>query len=79
MTGTMTRGFPGEDGLVVAYVGHVGCLEIEDFESARAGMAEREFKGRWQPKMGDFFVLRFHRTGIPPDRAMQPLEEAFYV
>jgi len=58
------------DGLLVGY------LETEDFERARAGMAEREVNERWQRAMAGFFV---QPDGTLPDRAMQPLEEVFHL
>ena len=58
------------DGLLVGY------LETENFESARAGMANREVNVRWQREMADFFV---QSDGKPPDRAIAPLEEIFHV
>ncbi len=58
------------DGLLVGY------LETDNFERARAGMAEREVNERWQRAMGDFFV---QPDGALPDRAMRPLEEVFHL
>ena len=58
------------DGLLVGY------LETENFELARAGMAQREVNQRWQREMADFFV---QPEGVLPDRAMQPLEEVFHL
>jgi L-rhamnose mutarotase len=54
----------------------VGYLETEDFERARAGMAQREVNGRWQREMAGFFV---QPDGTLPDRAMEPLEEVFHL
>ena len=62
--------FLREDGLLVGY------LETEDFERARAGMAQQEVYERWQREMGDFFL---QPDGILPDRAMQPLHEVFHL
>jgi L-rhamnose mutarotase len=62
--------FLREDGLLVGY------LETENFERARAGMAEREINDRWQREMSDFFV---QPVGVLPDRAMHPLEEVFHL
>ncbi len=62
--------FLRDDGLLVGY------LETENFERARAGMAQREVNYRWQREMGDFFV---QPDGLFPDRAMQPLEEVFHL
>lgn len=58
------------DGLLIGY------LETEDFEQARAGMAERDVNKRWQREMSDFFV---QPEEILPDQAMKPLEEIFHV
>lgn len=58
------------DGLLVGY------LETEDFERARASMANREVNTRWQREMADFFVTP---KGLLPDQAMFPLEEIFHV
>jgi L-rhamnose mutarotase len=58
------------DGLLVGY------LETDNFELARAGMAQREVNERWQREMADFFV---QPEGVLPDRAMQPLEEVFHL
>jgi L-rhamnose mutarotase len=57
------------DGLLVGY------LETEDFERARSEMAKRVENERWQREMARFF----EHEGIPPDRAMKPLEEVFHV
>jgi L-rhamnose mutarotase len=62
--------FLRDDGLLVGY------LETEDFERARAVMAEREVNERWQSEMREFFV---QPEGVLPDRAMQPLEEVFHL
>lgn len=60
--------FLRDDGLLIGY------LETEDFESARAGMAQREVNDRWQREMADFFI---QPAGVLPDGAMCPLEEVF--
>ncbi|MBZ5665471.1 MAG: L-rhamnose mutarotase [Acidobacteriia bacterium] len=62
--------FLRDDGLLVGY------LETDNFERARAGMAQREVNERWQREMGGFFV---QPNGVLPDRAMQPLEEVFHL
>jgi L-rhamnose mutarotase len=62
--------FLRHDGMLVGY------LETEDFERARAAMAQREVNERWQREMGDFFV---QPDGVLPDRAMHPLEEVFHL
>ena len=62
--------FLRNDGLLVGY------LETENFERARAAMANREVNARWQREMAEFFV----RPGnLLPDQAMAPLEEVFHV
>ncbi len=58
------------DGLLVGY------LETDDFDRARAGMAQREVNERWQREMAGFFV---QPEGMLPDRAMQPLDEVFHL
>ena len=62
--------FLRDDGLLVGY------LETEDFQSARAGMAQREVNDRWQREMADFFI---QPAGVLPDGAMCPLEEVFHL
>ena len=58
------------DGLLVGY------LETEDFERARAQMAEREVNARWQREMASFFV---QPENLRPDESMLPLEEVFHL
>lgn len=41
--------FLSEDGLLIGY------LETDDFDAARAAMAEREVNARWQAEMAPFF------------------------
>jgi L-rhamnose mutarotase len=62
--------FLREDGLLVGY------LETDDFEFARARMAQLEVNKRWQLEMRDFFL---QPDGALPDCAMQPLEEIFHL
>ncbi|HEY1677226.1 MAG TPA: L-rhamnose mutarotase [Candidatus Sulfotelmatobacter sp.] len=62
--------FLRDDGLLVGY------LETEDFERARTGMARHDVNDRWQREMSAFFV---QPDGLPPDRAMRPLEEIFHL
>lgn len=62
--------FLRDDGLLVGY------LETDDFERARARMAQRQVNERWQREMGGFFV---QLDGVLPDRAMRPLEEVFHL
>ena len=58
------------DGLLIGY------LETEDFERARAKMAEHEVNERWQREMAGFFL---QTNGTLPDGAMEPLEEVFHL
>src|SRR5215475_10593923 len=62
--------FLRDDGLLVGY------LETDDFERARAGMAQQEVNARWQRDMCSFFISP---DGALPDRAMQPLDEVFHL
>ena len=62
--------FLREDGLLLGYV------EVEDFEAARAGMAEREVNARWQAEMAPFFEAL---EGRRPDEGMMRLEEVFHL
>lgn len=62
--------FLREDGLLVGY------LETEDFEKARAAMAEKEVNARWQAEMAGYFE---DPAGRPADQQMQPLEEVFHL
>lgn len=62
--------FMREDGLLFGY------LETEDFEAAKAGMAEREVNARWQAEMAPFFE---QLEGQKPDEAMMPLLEVFHL
>ena len=62
--------FLRSDGLLVGY------LETEDFERAKAAMAQREVNERWQREMASFFV---QPSGELPDRAICPLEEVFHL
>ena len=41
--------FLADDGLLIGY------LETDDFDAARAGMAERDVNDRWQSEMAPFF------------------------
>ncbi|ADH67722.1 MULTISPECIES: L-rhamnose mutarotase [Nocardiopsis] len=61
--------FCTEEGMVVGY------LETEDFEAARAAMAETDVNARWQAEMAPFF------EGLPgrPDEGMVPLTEVFHL
>ena len=62
--------FLREDGLLFGYV------EVEDFEAARAGMAEREVNARWQAEMAPFFE---QLEGQRPDEGLLRLEEVFHL
>ena len=62
--------FLRNDGLLIGY------LETEDFDRSRAGMEKHEVNDRWQREMSDFFI---QPDGLPPDRAMQPLQEIFHL
>ena len=62
--------FLREDGLLVGY------LETEDFDRARAAMAQRDVNDRWQKEMAPFFE---NPEGGAADRAMRPLEEIFHL
>lgn len=60
--------FLAEDGLLVGY------LETEDFDAARAGMADREVNARWQAEMAPFFE---GTGGANADDAFTVLTEVF--
>jgi L-rhamnose mutarotase len=60
--------FLSGDGLLVGY------LETEDFDAARAGMAEREVNARWQAEMAPFFE---GTGGANADDAFNVLTEVF--
>ena len=62
--------FLREDGLLVGY------LECEDFEAARAAMADREVNARWQAEMAPFFELPGDQR---PDTGLDRLEEVFHL
>jgi L-rhamnose mutarotase len=62
--------FLGSDGLLVGY------LETEDFARAREAMLKCEVNARWQREMAGFFL---NPPGVPPDRAIAPLEEVFHL
>src|ERR671915_217703 len=62
--------FLRNDGLLFGYV------EVEDFEAARAGMAEREVNARWQAEMAPFFEAL---EGLRPDEGLLRLEEVFHL
>ncbi len=62
--------FLTDDGLLVGY------LETDDFEAARAGMAERDVNRRWQAEMAEYFEAL--DTGSA-DSDMRPLDEVFHL
>ncbi len=62
--------FLREDGLLVGY------LETDDFEAAKAGMAETEVNARWQAEMSPLFEAL---DGTAPDESMRPLTEIFHL
>ncbi len=62
--------FMRDDGLLFGY------LETDDFDAARARMAEREVNERWQREMAPFFEIE---PGRRPDQAMVQLEEVFHL
>ncbi|GII30828.1 L-rhamnose mutarotase [Planotetraspora mira] len=66
--------FLREDGLLVGY------LETDDFEAARAAMAERDVNARWQAEMAPFFegLSSDHGDGAP-DEGMVALREVFHL
>lgn len=51
-----------------------GYLECEDFDAARAAMADRAVNHRWQEEMAEFF-----ESGAHADMRMQPLPEVFHL
>jgi L-rhamnose mutarotase len=62
--------FLRDDGMLVGY------LETDDFEAARARMAERPINAKWQADMRPFF------EGLPgrrPDEMMLRIEEVFHL
>ena len=62
--------FLRDDGMLVGY------LETDDFDQARAGMAQTEVNERWQAEMGPFFR---QLEGVAPDEAMRPLPQVFHL
>jgi len=62
--------FLTEDGLLVGY------LETEDFEAARAAMAERDVNRRWQAEMAEFFE---DLDSGSADGDMRSLDEVFHL
>ncbi|GAA4562279.1 L-rhamnose mutarotase [Planotetraspora kaengkrachanensis] len=61
--------FLREDGLLVGY------LETDDFEAARAAMAERDVNTRWQAEMAPLF----DELDGAPDEGMVALREIFHL
>jgi L-rhamnose mutarotase len=62
--------FLRDDGLLVGY------LETEDFEAARAAMAETEVNARWQAEMAPFFEAL---DGQRPDEGLTLLPSVFHL
>ena len=62
--------FLRDDGLLVGY------FETPDYQSALAGMAEREVNFRWQRDMAPFF---YNLEGRRPDEGFLRLEEVFHL
>ncbi len=62
--------FLRDDGLLVGY------FETPDYQSALAGMAEREVNDRWQREMAPFFV---DLDGRRPDEGFLRLQQVFYL
>jgi L-rhamnose mutarotase len=62
--------FMRDDGLLFGY------LETDDFDAARARMAEKEINLRWQRDMAPFFEIE---SGRRPDQAMLQLDEVFHL
>ena len=54
----------------------VGYLETDDFDAARARMADSEVNARWQREMQQLFA---DLGGQAPDEAMTPIPEAFHL
>ena len=62
--------FLRDDGMLVGY------LETEDFDQARAAMAQTEVNARWQAEMGALFQ---ELEGVAPDEAMRPMPLVFHL
>jgi L-rhamnose mutarotase len=62
--------FLSADGLLVGY------LETDDFEAARAAMAERDVNRRWQSEMAGYFEDLGSGSA---DSDMRPLDEVFHL
>ncbi|WP_051393151.1 L-rhamnose mutarotase [Glycomyces arizonensis] len=60
--------FMSDDGLVIGY------LETEDFDAAKAAMAERDVNTRWQTEMAPFFE---GTDGAHADESFNVLTEVF--
>lgn len=59
-----------DDGLLFGY------LETDDFEAARAAMAETDVNARWQAEMAPFFEAL---DGRRPDEGLLRLDEVFHL
>jgi L-rhamnose mutarotase len=62
--------FLRDDGLLVGYV------ETEDFEAARAAMAEQPINQRWQETMAPYFE---QLDGQRPDEGLMVLPSVFHL
>lgn len=62
--------FLSDDGLLVGY------LETEDFEAAKAAMAERDVNARWQAEMAPFFE---GTDGGAADESFNVIAEVFHL
>lgn len=62
--------FLAPDGLLVGY------LETEDFEAAKAAMAERDVNARWQAEMAPYFE---DTGGAAADESFNVLTEVFHL
>lgn len=54
----------------------IGYVEVDDFDRARAAMADTEVNARWQAEMAEFFVDLGDTT---PDSGLLRLEEVFHL
>ncbi|WP_100444402.1 L-rhamnose mutarotase [Glycomyces xiaoerkulensis] len=62
--------FLSDDGLLIGY------LETEDFDAARAAMAERDVNARWQAEMAPFFE---GTDGASADESFNVIPEVFHL
>jgi L-rhamnose mutarotase len=54
----------------------IGYLECEDFDTARAAMAQTTVNAQWQAVIASMFS---ELDGQRPDERLQPLEELFHL